>query len=304
MKKEYITCEVVQDLLPLYLDGCCSEQSGKIVEEHLAGCSDCRERSRLFRENLPQAGALEEPDTNKIRRGVRKINRWKVIGKISLWLTLAIIFVFLPAWNYVRGSGLTYGNLKAAYTAYAFTDALISGNYEKAYDYLAIRYNYEDLLATDLEDAKKRGDKDAFAEEEGIRKIAENGFEWYDAEARKKFRKNMETLEELDEMLCFRSGFRIDKQDRGWMAYFDVKTTSGQDFTLQLDIYPEGIAHIIPSAHCYSEDFVTGEITIDEELEQKERMLSRFYNSPTINETVMELLYGNTDWDWTVLFTY
>lgn len=304
MKKEYITCEVVQDLLPLYVDECCSEQSKKIVEEHLADCMDCRERSRQFREKLPRTGTLEEPDANAIRRGVRKMNRWKVIGKASLCLTIAVFFILLPSWNYVRGSGLTYDNLKAAHTAHAFTNALISRNYNKAYQYLAIRHHYEDLLATDLEDAKKRGDKNAFAEEEGIREIEENGFDWYNAEARKKFMRNMETLEELNEMLNSCSAFRIVRENWGWMAYFDAQTTSGQDFTLQMYIYPDGIGPIIPSTNYYSKDFITGEVTIDEELEQKERMLSRFYNSPTTNETVMELLYGNTDWDWTVMFAY
>lgn len=304
MKREYITCEVVQDLLPLYMDGCCSEQSGKIVEEHLKECTDCREKSRLFREKLPQTEALKEPDEKEIRQGVHKITRWKIIGKLSLCLALVIIFVLLPAGNYVRGSGLTYSNLKAAYTACAFTDALISRNYGKAYKYLAIRHNYEELLATDLEEDKKRGDQDAFATEEGIRIIGENGFDWYNAEAKKKFMKNMETLEELNETLSSRSGLRIDKQEWGWMAFFDVKTSSGQAFTLQLDIYPEGIAGIFPSTHYDSEDPITGEVVIDEELEQIERMLSRFYCSPTTNETVMELLFGNTSWDWTILFTY
>lgn len=305
MKKEDITCEVVQDLLPLYMDGCCSEQSKKIVEEHLEECTDCREMTKLFQEKILCPEVLNEPDVNEIRQGVRKITRWKIIGKISLCLLLVVIFVLVPVWNYVRGTGLTYDNLKATYTAYAFTDALISRNYGKAYKYLAIRHNYEELLAADFEDDKKRGDKDAFAIEEGVRKIGENGFDWYNAEARKKFTKNMDSLEKLNETLSSRSGFRIDREDWGWMAYFDAETSSGQEFTLQFYIYPEGIGEIIPSTSYYSENPITGEMVItDEELEQKELMLSRFYCSPTTNETVMELLFGNTSWDWTILFTY
>lgn len=305
MNKEYITCEVVQDLLPLYVDGCCSEQSKKIVEEHLEECEECREISKLFREQIPQPEAPKEPDAKEIRQEMRKIIRWKIIGKISLCLTLVILFVLLPAWNYVRGTGLTYDNLKAAYTAYAFTDALIAKNYGKAYQYLAIRHNYEELLVTDFEEEKKRGDEDALAIEEGVRKIGENGFDWYNAEARKKFTKNMNTLEELNETLKSCSGFRIDREDWGWMAYFDAETSSGQEFTLQLYIYPEGIGDIIPSTSYYAQNPITGEMVItDEELEQKERMLSRFYCSPTTNEAVMELLYGNTSWDWTMMFTY
>ncbi len=35
-------CEIVGDLLPLYLDGVCSPASAALVEAHLAACEDCR----------------------------------------------------------------------------------------------------------------------------------------------------------------------------------------------------------------------------------------------------------------------
>lgn len=34
-------CELVQDLLPLYVDGICSQTSTQLVEEHLTGCPEC-----------------------------------------------------------------------------------------------------------------------------------------------------------------------------------------------------------------------------------------------------------------------
>ena len=33
-----ISCDMIQDLLPLYHDGVCSEESKKIIEEHLQIC--------------------------------------------------------------------------------------------------------------------------------------------------------------------------------------------------------------------------------------------------------------------------
>lgn len=35
-------CEVIQDLLPLYLDGVCSAQSRTAVEQHLRECPACQ----------------------------------------------------------------------------------------------------------------------------------------------------------------------------------------------------------------------------------------------------------------------
>jgi len=50
-------CDVVQDLLPIYLDGELREGTKRFVEEHLKECSTCRqvledsfEGEKLFRE--------------------------------------------------------------------------------------------------------------------------------------------------------------------------------------------------------------------------------------------------------------
>ena len=40
---ERIPCEVIQDLLPLYVDGLTREITSREIEQHLAGCGRCRE---------------------------------------------------------------------------------------------------------------------------------------------------------------------------------------------------------------------------------------------------------------------
>lgn len=35
-------CEIVRDILPLYVDGACSEASVEMIKEHLETCADCR----------------------------------------------------------------------------------------------------------------------------------------------------------------------------------------------------------------------------------------------------------------------
>ena len=39
-----VPCGLIQDLLPLYYDQVCSQESRSLVEEHLAGCPACRQR--------------------------------------------------------------------------------------------------------------------------------------------------------------------------------------------------------------------------------------------------------------------
>ena len=45
-------CEVIQDLLPLYVDNCCSEVSREIVGEHLEQCEECRKFAESLKTEL------------------------------------------------------------------------------------------------------------------------------------------------------------------------------------------------------------------------------------------------------------
>ena len=42
-----ITCSIINDLLPLYVDDALCSDSIVLVEEHIEGCKFCRSRFRL-----------------------------------------------------------------------------------------------------------------------------------------------------------------------------------------------------------------------------------------------------------------
>lgn len=48
-----ISCDIIKDLLPLYVDGACSDESVNLVEEHLKECSDCTNELSRLKENTP-----------------------------------------------------------------------------------------------------------------------------------------------------------------------------------------------------------------------------------------------------------
>ncbi|MCM1054618.1 MAG: zf-HC2 domain-containing protein [Bacteroides sp.] len=48
-----LSCEIVRDLLPLYSDNVCSEESRAAVEEHLTECIPCREELKSISDNKP-----------------------------------------------------------------------------------------------------------------------------------------------------------------------------------------------------------------------------------------------------------
>ena len=45
-----IPCEIVKDLIVMYIDDVCSEKSREIVKEHMEGCTDCREYYESLKE--------------------------------------------------------------------------------------------------------------------------------------------------------------------------------------------------------------------------------------------------------------
>ena len=78
-------CEIIRDLLPLYIDNVCSEETEKEVEAHLDSCDACREIYGDMVQNvikdLPEPAVPEK----KIYLGIRQ--------KIGNMLICAILFI-------------------------------------------------------------------------------------------------------------------------------------------------------------------------------------------------------------------
>ena len=82
-------CNVVKDLIPLYIDGCCSEESKKIVEEHIKICDDCK---KLFEDMKVPSDIITVPQAPKT---LSRINDWKasVLQSVLLFISFALITV-------------------------------------------------------------------------------------------------------------------------------------------------------------------------------------------------------------------
>lgn len=55
-----MNCDIIRDLLPLYCDGVCSEDTRLAVEAHLAACESCRSELRAMRKATPRACVKDE----------------------------------------------------------------------------------------------------------------------------------------------------------------------------------------------------------------------------------------------------
>ena len=52
MEKYKIKCEMIQDILPLYVDGLTSDVTNQEIEEHIAECEVCKAMLNHMRERL------------------------------------------------------------------------------------------------------------------------------------------------------------------------------------------------------------------------------------------------------------
>lgn len=97
-----VPCRLIEDLLPLYHDEICSQESRELVEEHVQGCPACQQSLNAMEEGLdhPQEDAEEAAALKSAQAGWkkrRKISRYKggliailvvLITASPLWLTL------------------------------------------------------------------------------------------------------------------------------------------------------------------------------------------------------------------------
>lgn len=84
-----MNCNIVKDLIPLYIDGCCSKESEKIVEEHIRECDDCKKLIEDMKSSSDIITVSESPKT------FSKLNDWKasVLQSILLFLSFGLITI-------------------------------------------------------------------------------------------------------------------------------------------------------------------------------------------------------------------
>ncbi len=83
-----ITCSVIKDLIPLYVDDVLSEDSRKLVEEHLSGCDDCKGAY----ESLKSGGGSEVNKANRDKEVIKRIRK-KILTKRMIAVGIAVILI-------------------------------------------------------------------------------------------------------------------------------------------------------------------------------------------------------------------
>ncbi len=83
-------CDIINDLLPLYIDECCSEESSKEVENHLENCEKCKDLYKSL-----TSKQIESFEEKKPPKRIKKINLFKasLIQSILLFVSFGLITI-------------------------------------------------------------------------------------------------------------------------------------------------------------------------------------------------------------------
>ena len=127
-----ISCEIIRDLLPLYHDNVCSQESCKLIEEHLDSCEECKAELNKYDAEIKGVNNMNELESLK-----KIAQKWKNDKKTAFLKGMAVVSIIgcvlsIIAYNlngsYIDENGYlveSFGFIPLAYL-FAFI-ALISG---------------------------------------------------------------------------------------------------------------------------------------------------------------------------------
>ena len=104
-----ITCDVIQDLMPSYVDGILSEDSQALVKEHMEACEECRKMLEIMKEEQGKEQAQMRPSAASGARhragetentgsaaALKKIRKKLIIRRV-LTAAVAVILTLIAA---------------------------------------------------------------------------------------------------------------------------------------------------------------------------------------------------------------
>lgn len=90
-------CNIIQDLLPLYIDGLTSQESNDMIQQHTEGCRECKNQLSHMQAPVDEIQLPSHSDFKKnVRKHKRKITiRITIIAALTLILGLLVTLAFL-----------------------------------------------------------------------------------------------------------------------------------------------------------------------------------------------------------------
>lgn len=134
-------CRIVEDLLPLYADNVCSEESRRLVERHTSGCAECRKKLEAMTVQLPES----EEKASEIKRGnVFRLLHRRYVRLVVTTLLICAAFIIpgvicaVLTINEEANVGTSWSTLKMDRELRRFGEKLRQGKYCEALELISL----------------------------------------------------------------------------------------------------------------------------------------------------------------------
>ena len=85
-------CEIVRDMIPLYIDDVCSNGTKELVKKHLENCNECQEIFKTMRKNEKNENSNEKESLKSFNNKIKK-NKIKAIVISLIVFVIVIILI-------------------------------------------------------------------------------------------------------------------------------------------------------------------------------------------------------------------
>ncbi len=163
------TCEIIKDLLPLYIDGVCSEDSKNAVEEHIKTCEDCKRELEDYRGEISAVERQEEEVIKKISSRWKKSKTKALFSGIFIMAVIGILGIAALCYSFttraVKYEEVTVGNLSILSNSNVYFTLKVSEDiYAKGADWFEYNGNIYITLKTNKLQLKQKTVEGDFAE--------------------------------------------------------------------------------------------------------------------------------------------
>lgn len=103
-----VNCDVIQDLLPSYLDKISSESTNKLIEEHLQSCENCQEALQSMSKDMDGKIIENQDEQIDFLKGYRKNKIRSVIFAVALTIIIILLVGIIGTYLFIKFEDTRY----------------------------------------------------------------------------------------------------------------------------------------------------------------------------------------------------
>lgn len=133
-------CNIVRDLFPLYLDGLCSEETRKQLDEHMESCENCRQLKQSMEQEpvLPGDSQDWKQSILPLKKVKKKMRRKNLMISVCVFFLLLFVGVTaVLAYGQITKTGISFELIYDAVRFKHIGEQFASGNIEPLYEQLS-----------------------------------------------------------------------------------------------------------------------------------------------------------------------